>query len=187
MHLLLLMAQSSRSWLTRLHSASNVCGDADGVRSSWSILYASGFSDATLVRLSEVPPSELALRPVPNVTEAQQLKIQNQHRVEAATAAAKEVLLRLGRDDTGLISELGPVIASFDFPVRFNFQNAKSKLGSGKTKFDDRLGCLRVEDTRHDLELLIWPSGRCVALRGRLPGGRAGRPCGASPRCPWLD
>ena len=72
------------------------------------------------------------------------------HRIEAATAAAKEVLLRLGREDTGLISEPGPVIASFDFPVRFNFQNVKSKLGSGKTKFDDRR-CLRVEDTRHDL------------------------------------
>lgn len=103
------------------------------------------------------------------VDEEGRIIVHGVHRVEAATAAAKEVLLRLGRDDTGLISEPGPVIASFDFPVRFNFQNVKSKLGSGKTKFDDRLGCLRVEDTRHDLELLIWPSGRCVALQATHP------------------
>ena len=33
---------------------------------------------------------------------------------------------------------------------------------------DERLGCLRLEDTRHDLEL-IWPTGRCVALNARHP------------------
>ena len=37
------------------------------------------------------------------------------HRVDAARAAAKELLLRLGLDDSGLQTELGPVIASFNF------------------------------------------------------------------------
>ena len=36
------------------------------------------------------------------------------HRVDAARAAAKELLLRLGLDDSGLQTELGPVIASFN-------------------------------------------------------------------------
>ena len=37
------------------------------------------------------------------------------HRVDAARAAAKELLLRLGLDDSGLQTELGPVIVSFNF------------------------------------------------------------------------
>ena len=37
------------------------------------------------------------------------------HRVDAARAAAKELLLRLGMEDSGLQTELGPVIASFNF------------------------------------------------------------------------
>ena len=37
------------------------------------------------------------------------------HRVEAARAAAKEMMLRLGLNDSGLETELGPVVASFEF------------------------------------------------------------------------
>ena len=33
------------------------------------------------------------------------------HRIEAARAAAKEMLLRMGRDDSGLVTELGPIVA----------------------------------------------------------------------------
>jgi len=47
--------------------------------------------------------------------------------------------------------------------------NIRTNLGSGTSSFDDRLGCLRIQDSRHDLELLIWANGRCVALNARHP------------------
>jgi len=91
------------------------------------------------------------------------------HRIEAARAAAKELLLRMGRDDSGLTTELGPIVASFDFDEEIPIEKIRVNLGSGTSSLDERLGCLRVDDNRHDLELLIWPSGRCVALNARHP------------------
>ena len=91
------------------------------------------------------------------------------HRIEAARAAAKEMLLRMGRDDSGLVAELGPIVASFDFGQTVPVHNIRTNLGSGTSTFDDRLGCLRIQDSRHDLELLIWANGRCVALNARHP------------------
>lgn len=91
------------------------------------------------------------------------------HRIEAARAAAKEMLLRMGRDDSGLVTELGPIVASFDFGEPIDIANVRMNLGSGTSSMDDRLGCLRLNDTRHDLELLIWASGRTVALNARHP------------------
>ena len=91
------------------------------------------------------------------------------HRIEAARAAAKEMLLRMGRDDSGLVAELGPIVASFDFGQTVPVHNMRTNLGSGTSSFDDRLGCLRIQDSRHDLELLIWANGRCVALNARHP------------------
>ena len=91
------------------------------------------------------------------------------HRIEAARAAAKEMMLRMGRDDTGMVTELGPIVASFDFGEEIPIDNIRMNLGSGTSSMDERRGCLRIDDTRHDLELLIWPTGRCVALRARHP------------------
>ena len=91
------------------------------------------------------------------------------HRIEAARAAAKEMLLRMGRGESGLVAELGPIVASFDFGQEVPIDNVRSNLGSGTSSFDDRLGCLRIQDNRHDLELLIWGNGRCVALNARHP------------------
>lgn len=91
------------------------------------------------------------------------------HRIEAARAAAKEMLLRMGRDDSGLVTELGPIVASFDFGEPIPIENVRMNLGSGTSSMDERLGCLRLNDTRHDLELLIWPTGRTVALNARHP------------------
>jgi TATA-box binding protein (TBP) (component of TFIID and TFIIIB) len=91
------------------------------------------------------------------------------HRIEAARAAAKEMLLRLGRDDSGLVAELGPIVASFNFGETIPIHNIRADLGSGTTSIDENLGCMRLNDTRHDLELLIWPNGRCVALDARHP------------------
>ena len=75
----------------------------------------------------------------------------------------------MGRDDSGLTAELGPIVASFDFGEEIDIHNIRTNLGSGTSHVDERLGCLRVDDTRHDVELLIWPSGRTVALKARHP------------------
>ena len=91
------------------------------------------------------------------------------HRIEAARAAAKELLLRMGRDDSGITTELGPIVASFNFDAEIPIDKIRANLGSGTSHVDQRLGCLRLNDTRHDLELLIWPNGRCIALNARHP------------------
>jgi len=90
-------------------------------------------------------------------------------RMGAARAAAKEMLLRMGRDESGLTTELGPIVASFEFGEEIPVHNFRANLGSGTQTFDERLGCMRLNDTRHDLELLIWPNGKCVALNARHP------------------
>ncbi|MBT4065614.1 MAG: hypothetical protein HOE76_00120 [Euryarchaeota archaeon] len=103
------------------------------------------------------------------IDEKGRIIVHGTHRIEAARAAAKEMLLRMGRNDSGLIAELGPIVASFDFGEEVPIHNIRSNLGSGTTSIDERLGCLRLNDTRHDLELLIWPTGKCVALEARHP------------------
>ncbi len=103
------------------------------------------------------------------IDEEGRIIVHGTHRIGAARAAAKEMLLRMGRDDSGLVTELGPIVASFNFDEPIPIHNIRKNLGSGTTQFDERLGCLRVDDTRHDLELLIWPSGRTVALNARHP------------------
>ena len=52
------------------------------------------------------------------------LIVHGTHRVEAAQAAAKEILIRLGADDASLSMEFGPIIASFQY------RRATSKEGS---------------------------------------------------------
>jgi TATA-box binding protein (TBP) (component of TFIID and TFIIIB) len=101
------------------------------------------------------------------IDEEGRIIVHGTHRIEAARAAAKEMLLRMGRDDSGLVAELGPIVASFDFGEDVPINNLRMNLGSGTTSLDERLGCLRLNDTRHDLELLIWADGRCVALNAR--------------------
>ena len=64
--------------------------------------------------------------------------------IEAARAAAKEMLLRMGRDDSGLVTELGPIVASFNFGEPIDIQNVRMNLGSGTSSMDERLGCLRL-------------------------------------------
>ena len=91
------------------------------------------------------------------------------HRMGAARAAAKEMLLRMGRDEAGLTTELGPIVASFEFGEPIPVHDLRANLGSGTQSFDERLGCMRLDDNRHDLELLIWPNGKCVALNARHP------------------
>ena len=91
------------------------------------------------------------------------------HRVEAARAAAKELLLRLGLDVSGLQTELGPVIASFNFEIGVNVVAMNKKFTGGSSIYDQRLGCAIIQDNRHNLKLYVWPNGKCVASDARHP------------------
>lgn len=88
-------------------------------------------------------------------------------KVEIARKAAKEVLLLLGKDDSGLTTELGPIVASFNYAGEIDVQKVISTFGASVATLDERLGCAIIEDTRHDLTLNIWPNGKAVAFEAR--------------------
>ena len=91
------------------------------------------------------------------------LVVHGAQKVEAARAAAREFLLRLGLPDDGLSTELGSVVASFKFDNPVKIDSVRSRLGSIATQ-DDRLGCVRLIDEMHNMELLIWANGKVIAL-----------------------
>ena len=90
-------------------------------------------------------------------------------RIELARSAAKEVLLQLNRDDSGLSTELGPIMASFDYSKDIDFTGLENALAPMEVESDEQLGCMRINDERHELELLLWPNGKAVALGAQHP------------------
>ena len=109
------------------------------------------------------PRATLVIDPEGRIT------VHGTHRVEAARDAAKELMLRLGKDDTGLKTELGPIIASFHFNTPIKVQSIVGPLGAGEGEYDARLDCGIIRDERHDLVLHVWANGRCVVTDGRHP------------------
>ena len=103
------------------------------------------------------------------IDEAGRIVVHGTHRVEAARAAAKELLLRLGLDDSGLQTELGPVIASFNLDKGVKVEAMNKQFTGGNSVYDERLGCAIIHDTRHNLKLYIWANGKCVASDARHP------------------
>ena len=101
------------------------------------------------------------------IDEEGRIVVHGTHRVEAARAAAKELMLRLGLNDAGLETELGPVVASFEFGQSLLVESVVGDFGAGTAHYDERLGCSIVDDTRHNLTLHMWPNGRCVATDAR--------------------
>ncbi len=91
------------------------------------------------------------------------LVVHGAQKIEAARAAAREFLLRLGLSDDGLSTELGSVVASFKFNNPVKIESMKSRLGSIVTD-DERLGCSRIADNMHNMELLVWPNGKVIVL-----------------------
>ena len=95
------------------------------------------------------------------------ITVHGTQRVDAARAAAKEFMLRLGLSDVGLETELGPVIASFDFGMPLNITQIVGEIGAGTATYDERRGCCLLEDSRHNLTLKVWPNGRCIVTNAR--------------------
>lgn len=103
------------------------------------------------------------------IDEAGRIVVHGTHRVEAARAAAKELLLRLGLDDSGVQTELGPVIASFNFDTGVDVESMNQEFTGGSSIYDQRLECAIIQDTRHNLKLYVWANGKCVASDARHP------------------
>ena len=93
------------------------------------------------------------------------LVVHGTRRIEVARAAAREILLRCGHNDQGMVAELGPVVVSFDLEMELDPEALASNHRA--LAFDERLGCLRIEDQRYELELLVWPNGRGVSMDAR--------------------
>ncbi len=116
-----------------------------------------------VIKALQRPRATLVIDPEGRIT------VHGTHRIEAARDAAKELLLRLGMADTGLKTELGPIIASFHFNTPMKVESIVGQLGAGEGHYDERLDCGIVTDKRHDLVLHIWGNGRCIVTEGRHP------------------
>lgn len=103
------------------------------------------------------------------IDEQGRIIVHGTNRVEVARAAARELLLRLGLDDSGLQTELGPVIASFAFDNHVKISEMNMQFSGGVSHFDKRLECAVINDTRHNLKLHVWSNGKCIASDARHP------------------
>lgn len=99
------------------------------------------------------------------VDEEGRLVVHGTSRNEIARAAAREMLLRLGRADEGLTAEKGPMVASFDYGQPLRTDNVPEFFPDAE--LDERLECLRINDENHGMDLLFFSNGRGVALGAR--------------------
>ncbi|HJM19979.1 MAG TPA: hypothetical protein QF802_05955 [Candidatus Thalassarchaeaceae archaeon] len=84
---------------------------------------------------------------------------------EIAWAAAREMLLRLGRSDEGLTTEKGPLVVSFDYDQPLRIDQVPEYFP--EFEVDSRLDCIRTSDSLHDMDILLFSNGRGIALGAR--------------------
>ncbi|MDP6099187.1 MAG: hypothetical protein QF566_03325 [Candidatus Thalassarchaeaceae archaeon] len=84
---------------------------------------------------------------------------------EIAWAAAREMLLRLGRSDEGLTTEKGPLVVSFDYGQPLRVDQVSEYFPEFEE--DSRLDCIRTSDSLHDMDLLLFSNGKGIALGAR--------------------
>ena len=84
---------------------------------------------------------------------------------DLAHLAAKEVMLRLGEDESGMTFEVGPVVASFDFESTVSLEGVPDLFP--EAVMDTELDCLRIDDQKHEIKLLLFKNGRGIATESR--------------------
>ena len=84
---------------------------------------------------------------------------------DLAHLAAKEVMLRLGEDESGMTFEVGPVVATFDLDSIVSLEGVPDLYPDAV--FDAELDCLRIDDTRHEIKMLLFRNGRGIATEAR--------------------
>lgn len=84
---------------------------------------------------------------------------------DLAHLAAKEVMLRLGENESGMTFEVGPVVASFDFESTVSLEGVPDLFP--EAVMDPELDCLRIDDQKHEIKLLLFRNGRGIATESR--------------------
>ena len=84
---------------------------------------------------------------------------------DLAHLAAKEVLLRLGEDESGMSCELGPVIASFNLETNVALEGVPDLFP--EATMDTELDCLQIDDSQHEIKILLFRNGRGIATEAR--------------------
>ena len=84
---------------------------------------------------------------------------------DLAHLAAKEVMLRLGEDESGMTFEVGPVEAAFDFGSTVSLEGVPDLFP--EAVMDTELDCLRIDDQKHEIKLLLFRNGRGIATESR--------------------
>ena len=84
---------------------------------------------------------------------------------DLAHLAAKEVMLRLGEDESGMTFEIGPVVASFDFETTVSLEGVPALYP--EAVMNTELDCLQIDDSRHEIKFLLFRNGRGIATEAR--------------------
>ena len=84
---------------------------------------------------------------------------------DLAHLAAKEVMLRLGENESGMTFEVGPVVASFDFESTISLEGVPDLFP--EAVLDVELDCLRIDDQKHEVKMLLFRNGRGIATEAR--------------------
>tara|TARA_A100001037_G_scaffold301012_1_gene329644 strand:+ start:1254 stop:1769 length:516 start_codon:yes stop_codon:yes gene_type:complete len=84
---------------------------------------------------------------------------------DLAHLAAKEVMLRLGENESGMTFEVGPVVASFDFESSISLEGVPDLFP--EAVMDVELDCLRIDDQKHEVKMLLFRNGRGIATEAR--------------------
>ena len=84
---------------------------------------------------------------------------------DLAHLAAKEIMLRLGEDESGMTFEVGPVVASFDFESSVSLERVPDLFP--EAVMDTELDCIRIDDLKHEIKMLLFRNGRGIATEAR--------------------
>jgi len=99
------------------------------------------------------------------VDEEGRLVVHGTNHSEVAWAAAREMLLRLGRPDEGITTEKGPLVVSFDYGQPLRTDQVSEYYP--EFEVDERLECIRISDELHEMDLLFFSNGIGIALGAR--------------------
>ena len=84
---------------------------------------------------------------------------------DIAHLAAKEVMLRLGESEAGMTFEMGPTVASFDLESTVSIERVPDLFPEASV--DSEFDCLRINDKKHELSILLFRNGRGIATNAR--------------------
>ena len=119
--------------------------DSDYIVSEIGAVHSGGL----LIKQLRDPPYTILID-VPNSS----ITIHGSTKEVLARMAVSELLLGLGLPDSGLKTEIGPVTSSCSMPSSVDIDRAADVLLSAK--IEQKLDAIRIADTRHEVEVLVF-------------------------------